>query len=399
MLASTGITDPNTLTTTTTLRFSHEFLDYLRTTWSVFGPMGTTSWGWLEEQAGVIGGASSTRRSPEKITDDVVKEILSTFANSNNIPGVEIIKPLSIVLGVVNLGSITTYGQMDQIVKGFFQQNNIPTSHTVVTHNGQYDTTAAALLSAQMSAAYLFIRENAWYFLDSSWAGNTLHAMDQALLSPSRRWPFSDHSVDGFASSFRLYLDGRSLQGDFRMNAGININEKVAGLRSFLDDFEMRANFINTMFMATIAHATCNVVSNIPAVPPTLVNTSNQLNQQTQQLHQSLQQAHETARSDLMAAWRHYRDVHNSLSPEQQQQVAHLTLGPARRDFEAAIQQYEKASRLNGRQPVLSRNLNTDWGNQIQPQPTSPVQQPGAGGSQNSNSGPGLDRPAKHELQ
>jgi len=394
------------------LGFSSEGLDSARAVWSVFGPFGNTSLGWLEGQAGVVGGTSATQQSAQKISDDITKEILSTFANANNIPGAGIIKPLSIALGVVGLADMATYGEMDQIIKGFFQRNSIPTSHTVVTHNGRYDTTAAALLSAQMSAAYLFIQENAWYFLCDIWAGNTLHTMDQSLLSPSRRGPLDDHSIDSFVNRVDRYLQVRYSRGDF-LGARFNIGGTVASLNSFLNDFEMRTNFVNTMFMATMAHVTCSVISNIPAVPPPLLNTSNQLNQQAQQAQQSLQQAHTTARSDLIAAHGRYRDVYNSLTSSQQQHVSqggiNLRVEEARRDFEAAVHQYEQASRFNGQEPSLSRTLNTDWERQREiqmqmqeqhrAQITSQTQPPVTREPHSPNTGPGLSNSVEPELK
>ena len=361
----------STISTTTTLQFANQFVDDLTAVVSAFVPFGSSAIGIMQGNRGVVGGTSAV--SPSQISKDMEKEILSSWANVSNIPGAELLKPVSIATGFVSLANATSFAQMDLVVEGFFRFNNLPTSHTVLTHNGQPDTTAMALFTAQMSAAYQFLLDNAWYFFTDIWAGNTLHTLDQALVAGS-------NSIAGLVDAWLVYLEHRFIQGDRTLNINYR-NALASDLRFLLNDFEKRANFVNVMFMATIAQATCGVMSNIPATPPALTEFSDQLTQQSQS---DLIQTHRNARQARDAAWLAYQD----------ETRPHRIEG-ARQRFEAARALYEDASRAVGLPPTpdffaLGRLPEESQSRPAQQQPPPPPQQP-------PNSGLGLDQPVEPE--
>ena len=379
-----GGTPSNAVITTTSIGFSHTFIDDITALGSSFGPLGTSVVLWFEDQLSVVGGPSSLQSSSDKVSEEILSEVLSILGKAQNIPGVEWLKPVKIIQGVINFGQASSYGQMDRIVQGFFQRNSIPTSHTVVTHNGQYDTTAEALLTAQMSAAYSFLQSNGWYFFNEIWAGNTLHSLDQDLMSPSRRGPFRDHSVNGFVDSYSQALRAAIARNPlgFQGFENLDLMNTISGFRNMLDSFELRSNFVNTMFMATIANATCSVMSNIPAIPPVIAQSSNQLSHQTQE---SLVQLHASTRQARDTAWRLYQ---NTTAPSMRE--------INRERYEVVRQKYEATSSLLGVRPTNPAVVNRP-APQPRTQPAAPTQPP-SGDSRNPDSNPGFDQPINPEF-
>jgi len=167
---------------------------------------------------------------------------------------------------------------LDYIARGLFEANNIPTSHTRVSHNAYPEDSAApavALLTAQMNATYTFIALNSDYFLSEIIAGRTTHEIFRRLSGYSCQKQINN-AIEHYIEAWQAELVSRGLD---RTNPGwIGYTELLTSdewpshmdaMRHFLGDFRNISNKMNTLYVSTIASATCAVLSPITPVPPT----------------------------------------------------------------------------------------------------------------------------------
>ena len=154
--------------------------------------------------------------------------------------------------------------QMDGIAQGFFQQNNIPTSHTVYRRDGQTDYTAAALLAAQMDAAYSFIFDNYNFFFGAAVGEMTWFEVYRTLMLYYPSSGLVNAHIQGILDRHESDLHASALRNNTilltQSDAFQNYRE---GLRHEMSQFTSRLNFLNTQFTARIASATCNAMSHI----------------------------------------------------------------------------------------------------------------------------------------
>jgi len=276
-----------------------------------------------------------TYRTAGAFVTDAGKQLLSIITRPEFLAMPGLNKALKVFSIGYALAATPQYAPVDQIARGFFERNNIPVSFEV-TMQAQRDTVAHAVLYAQMSATQSFILEYAWYFLTPIWGSNrgnntnTLHNMDQWLLSSNR-------TINGLVGEFERALIARyGLTG-----YGFNIARRLAELRGHLNDFEMRANYINMRFLATIANAACGVLSNIEAVPPVISNASDQVTGQAldamRQLHSNAQQARNRARDA-------YQNLSDFARPERRDEM--------RTAYEEANNFYIEISNMLGERPT-----------------------------------------------
>jgi len=330
---------PRVIETTASIHFSNDAIDLASAALRGFGDFGTTIVGAVENLFGVVGGPSAVQ-SP--LWDNLEKDLAKhAFTGQAAQTGMKFVKPLFIAYGVYQFASSPAYGHIDQVIRGFFERNSIPTSHTVVTHNGHQDFTAAVLLYAQMSAAHSFILEHSSYFFSNTWAGYTWYAMDRNLTSQlDGDW---QGSIDRYVGIFRRDLNMAVLRNQvFLFNT--DVQTVTGGFRQDLDDFHMRSNFINTLFVTTIAGATCaalTALSQITPVPSQLTQFSQQTSQQAATSEtELLRQAHTNAQLERNQAWNEYQNS-SSLFRDQ-----------ARARFEAAEREYIDLSRERNVRPT-----------------------------------------------
>jgi len=256
--------------------------------------------------------------------------------------GGNFVKPIAIVYGIYQFMTMPSYGYMDEVIKGFFERNNIPTSHTIITHDGYPDMTAAVLLYAQMSAAYSFFREHSSYFFSTTWAGATMFAPDQSLMS--QLGGNVRGGINTYVNIFRRNLnDAVRSREVFLINT--NVGAVTSTFRQNLNNFHIRANFMNTLFVTTIAGATCaalTALSQVTPIPPQLTQFSEQTAQQSATNEaEHLRLAHTRARNERNQAWEQYQTTRRTaFSPSREIQI-----NQARRDFEAANEVYRELSR------------------------------------------------------
>jgi len=299
---------------------------------------------------GVVSGTSIANPTVDGLMSSIEKQLindLSFQANQHSMAGAgavsSISKFISTAQSMATVLSMPLHGRLNNIARTFFTQNNIPTTHTVVTHNGQPDTVAAALLCAQMSATHAFILEYADYFFSPIWINNTTHntifSMDQGLLAGS-------HTVDGLVLNYRDWLEIWSV---------FCYREVISDFREIMNNFELRTSYLNLRFMASIATATCGVMSNIPAVPPALEGVPSHVVNQTQanidaverHLHRTAQQERNDARREYHAA----RELYNNMVPPGSGGPYHR-VHSARERYRAATIAYIEASRVINVQPT-----------------------------------------------
>jgi len=194
---------------------------------------------------------------------------------------------------------------------------------------------ARQLLEAQMNAANEFLIEHSWYFFAPIWGNNTWHSLDQDLLS--RLDPGS--RIDTLMNRYIRALGNTTF-------VGITVDEVLNNFWHSLNNFEMRANFMNVSFLAAIAHATCTALSNITPAPPVLTEFSEQLNNQADSavtgflegVHSNAQQARNDARELYQRAVSGRRPT--------------AVINMRREDYQAAQQAYIAASNILGVTPT-----------------------------------------------
>jgi len=345
-LHGTG-TPSTSVVTTTTLHFTSYFRDVTTGVIRAFVPFGNHLVGVWQNANNVVGSASTVQPTWSGFASSTEKLHWSNeFRDIGGSLG-DAFKIVSIAQGVHTLSTMPALSRFDRIARGLFERNEIPTSHTVVTHNGRPDTTATALFYAQMSAVYDFIAEHAWYFLSPIWNGHTWNSMDQGLIS-------GQHTINGLVSHYRSTM--------LRYFGLYLANRNAPLLRNGLNSFDVRANFMNTLFMATIANATCGVMSQIEAVPPTLADFSAELTAQSNATtDRFLRQVHGIAQQERDRTWEEYQNVSRVSFFGAPGEAAVVT--DARARYHAASRAYEDASRAIGVQPTRTTTTSTSGSN------------------------------------
>jgi len=129
-------------------------------------------------------------------------------------------------------------------------------------------------------------------------------------------------------------------------------------LRQELNNFELRANFMNKQFMAVIANATCGVLSQMDPVPPTIADASTHVSGQAQAAVDVYNwHVHGLAQQERDEAWMMYQNARNN------QAIFAISEGGARVERErylAARRAYEDASRAVGVQPTRTSSNTTN---------------------------------------
>jgi len=259
-----------TVETTTVLHFSNIFTAGASNTVGFVVPGGCGLNFLTEDWLGVTGGASSTseRSALESVAwgaatkgipilGGVLGRRVPRMAGPVNVittSGGHVYKGYSAYKSVGSTMGAMERARQDQIIRVFFEANNIPTSHTIRTYNGLPDTSAAELFSRQMQMSYAFLLEHYSYFSENFNNGNrTLHQLDQQLASRSgwRQQRLIDQEVNRYrhALSTGLFDVNGTVRGGL---STIEINMLVNAFRQDLRQYQSRIDSFNELFLEEI---------------------------------------------------------------------------------------------------------------------------------------------------
>ena len=156
---------------------------------------------------------------------------------------------------------------LDDIAQHLFYRNSIPTYHTIIADShvrpGSDIDRAARLLTAQMNATYMFIANNASYFLNTVMAGQTLSSISREL--SQLNGDELTARIDEIITLRRQQLDIYAMHNYVQPG---QIEEDIRNLKHFLQNFRAISNLVNTAFLAAIQKATCTATGECLCVPP-----------------------------------------------------------------------------------------------------------------------------------
>ena len=260
-----------THTVTTSIEFTTEFGAAVTAAVNFIVPGSNHILRSIERGRGVIGGPSATSASVGGLVADIGmwatgKLTKGTTRVAQNIrAGYTVATTWKYYQGLGKYFTASSRASMDQIIRGYFERNNIPTYHVVVLKDGQRKCYASiALLTAQMDAANAWLLANREYFFTSVSGHNSWHRLDQALLAANDY----EREIQRQLDAYRQYLSHqRYVFGGMPLPPHV-IRDLVANFEDDLRRFRAVSSAMELSFVATMASATCGALAEIRANPP-----------------------------------------------------------------------------------------------------------------------------------